>query len=72
MGGNISEQQRSDLGRVLSLINRFRLGQLRNEYVVPDNTVRRPREVGGKKKLDVVVLKNNINESLNILDINHK
>ena len=48
--GNISEQQRSDLGRVLSLINRFRLGQLRNEYVVPDNTVRRPREVGGKKK----------------------
>ena len=48
--GNISEQQRNDLGRVLSLINRFRLEQLRNEYVVPDNTVRRPREVGGKKK----------------------
>ena len=48
--GNISEQQRNDLGRVLSLINRFRLRQLRNEYVVPDNTVRRPREVGGKKK----------------------
>ena len=48
--GNINEQQRNDLGRVLALINSFRLRQLRNEYVVPDNTVRRPREVGGKKK----------------------
>ena len=46
--GNISEQQRNDLG-ILSLINRFRLEQLRNEYVVPDNTVRRPREVGERK-----------------------
>lgn len=48
--GNISEQQRNDLARVLALLDRFRLRQLRNEYVVPDNTVRRPREVGGKKK----------------------
>ena len=47
---NISHQQQSDIATLLAILVRFRVGRSRTQYIVPDNTDRTPREIGGKIK----------------------